>query len=359
MVLRLPARTNDTLNIRALIRKSVAVFVYGYFFAVCILVLGLYALLSWMYFPRIGAFTGVIGLISYYIWVYLNSSAPKRPPSYSEKGLQELGDFLDPLCSFFPIHVEVDDEQQDRTDNTTWKESKENLFDPEETYIFGVHPHGIHATGGLIFRNPHSPFYRGFPQLRGKIVDVVASVMFLIPFVRELFLWMGYRDCSRHVCERILQEGYSLSIVIGGEEESLQSAPGTDRIVLRKRKGFVKLALKYGAKLVPTYTFGNTDLFQTYGILSSFRMWLAKNFYICLPIYHGPWFSMFPYQRPLVVAVGRPIDVEKAALNEKGGLLDESLVNKYHERYMEALTKLYERFKDKGGYSPSRKLEII
>ena len=64
-------------------------------------------------------------------------------------------------------------------------------------------------------------------------------------------------------------------------------------------------------------------------------------------------------QRPLVVAVGQPINVEKAALNEKGGLIDDSLVEKYHKQYIEALQHLYEKFRDYGNYDRSRKLEII
>jgi hypothetical protein len=40
-------------------------------------------------------------------------------------------------------------------------------------------------------------------------------------------------------------------IFIGGEKEQLMTVPGEHKIFLRSRKGFVKLALEYGAHLVP------------------------------------------------------------------------------------------------------------
>jgi hypothetical protein len=63
-----------------------------------------------------------------------------------------------------------------------------------------------------------------------------------------------------------LLAGQSVYIIIGGEAESLLSAPGTDRVVVAgpRRKGFVRLALEANAELVPVYMFHNTDTNDTY-----------------------------------------------------------------------------------------------
>lgn len=42
-------------------------------------------------------------------------------------------------------------------------------------YIFGVHPHAIHATGMLPLLRTNSEFYDRFPSLRGKLIGVVRS----------------------------------------------------------------------------------------------------------------------------------------------------------------------------------------
>lgn len=64
-------------------------------------------------------------------------------------------------------------------------------------------------------------------------------------------------------------------------------------------------------------------------------------------------------QRPVYVAVAEPIEVEKADLDANGDLMDLSLLEKYHKKYMESLEKLFEDCKHLAGYPKERKLEII
>jgi len=40
--------------------------------------------------------------------------------------------------------------------------------------------------------------------------------------------------------------GRATVLIVGGASESLESTPGTYRVIIKRRKGFVKLALKYG-----------------------------------------------------------------------------------------------------------------
>ena len=54
--------------------------------------------------------------------------------------------------------------------------------------------------------------------------------------------------------------------------QALHAAPGTNRVVLKRRKGFIKLALLTGAALVPAYVFGETSLFRT-STSSGARRW--------------------------------------------------------------------------------------
>ena len=54
--------------------------------------------------------------------------------------------------------------------------------------------------------------------------------------------------------------GSSLTIVVGGAAESLSAHPGTADLTLKRRKGFIKLAIKQGADLVPVFSFGENDV---------------------------------------------------------------------------------------------------
>jgi hypothetical protein len=54
-----------------------------------------------------------------------------------------------------------------------------------------------------------------------------------------------------------------LTIVVGGAAESLSAHPGTADLTLKRRKGFIKLAIRQGADLVPVFSFGENDVSRT------------------------------------------------------------------------------------------------
>lgn len=53
------------------------------------------------------------------------------------------------------------------------------------------------------------------------------------------------RDSINYVCGK-KGGGNAAIIVVGGAAESLEAVPGRATLVLKKRKGFVKMALKTG-----------------------------------------------------------------------------------------------------------------
>ena len=54
-------------------------------------------------------------------------------------------------------------------------------------------------------------------------------------------------------------------VAAGGATEALYARPGSNTLVLKKRLGFIRLAMQTGAYLVPAYSFGENN---TYGQLS-------------------------------------------------------------------------------------------
>jgi hypothetical protein len=131
-------------------------------------------------------------------------------------------------------------------------------IDPAKQYIFCSHPHGaLSSHHGMYMSNGSEPgFHEVSPGARRR--DLGASIIFKLPFYREVCLWMGLVDASRAVCELCLNSGRSLMILVGGEYEQLLSQRGEHTIYIRKRKGFVKLALRFGVDIVPIYVFGKS-----------------------------------------------------------------------------------------------------
>ena len=82
---------------------------------------------------------------------------------------------------------------------------------------------------------------------------------------------MGLASVSRESCENLLSRGgangegmgRAITIVVGGARESLDAQPHSLRLVLKRRKGFVKLAIRTGADLVPVLAFGGMYLTRT------------------------------------------------------------------------------------------------
>ena len=297
--------------------------------------------------PGYGTIYGALFII-YVVMIVILDPTPKRPlPNLT---MRQPTNFIERRSlsfwkthfSYFPFSI--------------IKQNPGLTFDKSKQYVFAVHPHGIHcwALNALAF--PGSAFDEEFDLIKeGRMTGLAASVIFMIPVVRELFLSMGYVDASRHVADKVLRNGRSLFVCTGGEEESMRTVVGQDLVVLKKRKGFVRLAVSHGASLVPVFGIGISDLYSTYDLGTlGFRMWLQKKTGIALPIFHGKWLSPLPYKRPLRVLVGEPIPIKpEHQPKTKGARPDNEIVEIYHKKYIEALKDLH---KQEG---EGRKLEIL
>jgi 2-acylglycerol O-acyltransferase 2 len=54
--------------------------------------------------------------------------------------------------------------------------------------------------------------------------------------------------------------GSAITIVIGGAEESLHARPGVLELVLKKRHGFIRIAIESGSLVVPVLSFGENGI---------------------------------------------------------------------------------------------------
>ena len=50
-------------------------------------------------------------------------------------------------------------------------------------------------------------------------------------------------------------------LVVGGALEALEGHQNEIRLIINRRKGFIKLALRYGVDLVPTFSFGEQAIY--------------------------------------------------------------------------------------------------
>lgn len=113
-------------------------------------------------------------------------------------------------------------------------------------------------------------------------------------------------------CQAILRRGpgSTLTIVVGGAAESLAAHPGTANLTLRRRLGFIKLAMRNGADLVPVFSFGENEIFEQIAnekgtTLYTVQKKFQKVFGFTLPLFFGRGIfnynmGLMPYRHPIV-----------------------------------------------------------
>jgi len=166
---------------------------------------------------------------------------------------------------------------------------------------------------------------------------------------------------SKESCDYMLSNGITVVIMIGGASESLYAHRHQNKIILEKRKGFIRLALQHGANLVPVFSFGENEVFSQVpnppgSLLRKFQNAFQSIAGFCLPIWTGRGiftynFGIFPYRQKLVTVVGKPIFVKK-----KDNFTEED-VDELQHIYIKSLFDLYNKYKDK--YGNGSELEII
>jgi hypothetical protein len=97
-------------------------------------------------------------------------------------------------------------------------EVPKSLSDSDGQYIFAMFPHGTGSDFRVLLQGMLPDL---FPKFHSKIRSLAASVLFYIPFIREITLVTGCIEASRHVAEKAIRNGRTILVLPGGEAEQL------------------------------------------------------------------------------------------------------------------------------------------
>lgn len=228
----------------------------------------------------------------------------------------------------------------------------EQRLEPGRPTVIGLHPHGIVGLG--VWANVAALENEADRKLGGvdyRICTVWHN--FMVPLWRDFLMAMGFVDAGRDTFDAILGGNGAVCIVVGGAAEALESSPGTNRLVLRRRRGFVRAALRHGADLVPTFSFGETDLYEQRTFAKGSLVRRLQDAFkrvvgLTAPLVYGRGFfqydfGMLPRRHPLVTVFGPPVRVPRVAEPSD----DE--VDKHLGRYIDALLELHGRYRERFG----------
>ncbi|KAK9302948.1 hypothetical protein QLX08_005215 [Tetragonisca angustula] len=230
-------------------------------------------------------------------------------------------------------------------------------LDPNKSYLLCNFPHGIMCCGVYsAFGTDAAGFRELFPGL--DINVIILEQFFKAPFFRD------YCRIGSVASSNPESVNYSLStkpaapytgratvLVVGGVAEVMESKPDTYRILVKRRKGFVKLSLKNGVPIVPVCSFGETNVYDQVTFPEGSFMKKAITFIRKLvgipPLFligRGFFqysFGILPRRTPITVVVGSPMELPK--IEEP----TEEQVNEYHGKFIEHMVDFFEKEKHK------------
>jgi len=142
-----------------------------------------------------------------------------------------------------------------------------------------------------------------------------------------------------------LSLGVSVGILVGGIAEIFKLHPDKERIVLRNRRGFVRVAVEHGAYLIPVYYFGQST-FLSFG--PKWLSELSRKLRMTIGFAYGPLGLPIPRRQDIFTVSGKPIPVQQMDPCDPGF---EPYVESVHATFTTELEALYYRHRAEYGWA--------
>jgi 2-acylglycerol O-acyltransferase 2 len=208
--------------------------------------------------------------------------------------------------------------------------------------IFAMEPHDVLPLGIFSFQRSLNPL----PNF--KMFGCITGACFQVPIMKHVYTWCSAVSVDKKSIKSMLRRGISPCICPGGVQEvTLMDRSKKECILyLKKRFGFIKLALEYGKPLVPCFVFGHDKSFSWWVPKVKFLQTLGRKIGFALMMFFGAFgLPMGPaYPCDYVAVVGAPIPVDKVENPTEEDLKRVQAV------FLESMTDLFERYKHEYGY---------
>ncbi|OQS06578.1 diacylglycerol acyltransferase [Thraustotheca clavata] len=214
--------------------------------------------------------------------------------------------------------------------------------------LFAFHPHGILGGNWLV----NGIICRDFRAC--EIHWLVFDQLKRIPFTAEVIKWLRVDGADKATFVKLMKQNKNIAFIPGGFEEATLFEYGVHCLYLKKRFGFIKLALMHGYQVVPVYSFGEEFTVQCFTGFKQLRVWLNR-YKIPTTFFIGRWSCFFLPKNDLDMntVIGKPV-----VLPQISSPTPED-IQKYHSIYMNAVRELFDRHKAKFAADPNVELKIV
>ena len=212
--------------------------------------------------------------------------------------------------------------------------------------IFTGQPHGVLSYGGLCAGANMDKRLTG-------IVTAVAGAVLMTPVIKHVVGVFGLIDASAKSLKKQLAKGGvegSIVLYTGGIAELFKCSETEEKLFLLQRKGFIKLALREGADIVPMYFFGNTTVLTIPKV--PFLETISRAMQMSITIFWGRWGLPIPRPHKVLYVRGKPLGLPRIA-----NPTDEQ-VTEWHTKYCKEVQRIFDTYKHKVPQFEDKKLVI-
>lgn len=221
---------------------------------------------------------------------------------YFDAGMwKKVGPFMDMMGKYFRYEVR----------------GIENI--PSGRPCLVVMNHGIIPFHAYLLANKIVEDLKRFPR------GLVAHFLFQIPGIREFISKWGGVDASPENGEMLLRHNQIVILCPGGIYESLIATSRVLRGPWRRHRGFVKLAIRTKASIVPTYCQGMTSTYFNSYLFLKWRIKFLNWTRFSLPFFFG--IGLLPFPVKLTHWIGRPIVMRR----KRGETFEQQVTRTHHE----------------------------
>jgi hypothetical protein len=215
--------------------------------------------------------------------------------------------------------------------------------DEKKGCVIGFHPHGIIPyNAGLMLLHPS--WKQAYPHQ--QVYFMTDGFTHAVPFMKDLIQWLGAREVSKEVINRVLGDGNTVMLVPGGQAEIMTTRSwGNDVCMDRRHKGFVRVSLSRGVPLLPVLSMGEwmmLDNIYCPRLQALSRRWLG---FPCPFLPYGA-FPLMPRRWPVRLIVGEPVPCPEGISNPP----TQTEVDEQHQRYFDQLESMFQRHKVSCGF---------
>lgn len=204
----------------------------------------------------------------------------------------------------------------------------EGKFNLSKPYILVAPPHGVFPFGNLL-----TMFI--WPRLTQSFIKGLgASALFKAPLFKHIFTWVGAIDASWENAYKNLLQG-PIGVSPGGIAEIYEVNNSDEVIILKNRKGMIRLAFQTGASLVPCYIFGNSTTLNVFYDKKGKMQKICRMLRIAFAPFWGRFYLPIPYRIPITAVIGTPIEVPKKEkpTDEEISEIQQQLINKIQDLF--------------------------